>query len=104
VFLIVLEQGVRELEHPDHTFVGDPVVDGPVLPASLDEATPAQAGEVIGHLGLRDPEPFGELTDRELTLLLQQLQDPQARRVAQAAEVLGDDVRPGRGLRKTERR
>lgn len=104
MFLVVLEQGVRELEDPDHAFVGDPVVDGAVLLACLDEAAPAQAGEVIGHLGLRDPEPFDELTDRELAVLLQQIQDPQPRRVAQAAEVLGDEVGLGRGLGKTEGR
>jgi hypothetical protein len=69
VFFVVLEQRVRELEHRDHPLVGDPVVDGAVFPARVDETAPAKTGEMVGDLRLRDPEPRDELSDRELALL-----------------------------------
>ena len=50
---VVLEQAARQLDHPEHARVGDPVVDGPVLAPALYESAPAQAGEVVGDLGLR---------------------------------------------------
>jgi hypothetical protein len=61
VLLVVLEQRVREVEDRDHPLVGDPVVDGPVLSARVDEAAPAQAGEVVGRLRLRNAKPLDEL-------------------------------------------
>ena len=75
MFLVVLEQLVREVEDRDHSLVGDPVVDGAVLPAGVDESAPAKTGEVVGHLRLCDPEPGDELADRQLTLLVEQLED-----------------------------
>jgi hypothetical protein len=53
VLLVVLEQRVREVEDPDHPLVGDPVVDGAVLAARVDEAAPAKTSEVVGDLRLR---------------------------------------------------
>ncbi len=75
MLLVVLEQRVRKLEHADDPLVGDAVVDGAVFAACVDEAAPAKAGEVVGDLRLRDPEPRDELSDRELALFSQQLQD-----------------------------
>lgn len=103
MLLVVLEQRVREVEDQGHPLVGDPVVDGPVLSARVDEAAPAQAGEVVGRLRLGDAEPLDELADGQLALLLQQLEDAQPGWVAQSAEVLGDEIGLGRGLRKPER-
>jgi hypothetical protein len=68
-----------------------------VLAAGLDEAAPAKAGEVVGDLRLGDPEAVDELADRELALLAEELEDAKAGRVAQAAEVLGDEIGLGRG-------
>lgn len=76
VLLFVLEQCVRQLEDPGHPLVGDPVVDGPVLAARVDEAAPAKACEMVGDLRLRDPEALDELSDGQLALLLEQLEDP----------------------------
>ena len=104
MLLVVLEQRVREIEDPDHPLVGDPVVDGAVLPARVDKPAPAQTGEMVGDLRLCDPEPLDELADRQFALLLQQLEDVQPRRIAEAAEVLRDEIAPGRGLRETEGR
>jgi hypothetical protein len=104
VLLVVLEQRVREVENPDHPLVSDPVVDRPVLSARVDETAPAKTGEVVGHLRLCEPEPLDELADGELALVAQQFEDAQPGRVAEAAEVLGDEVGPGRGLGKSEGR
>ena len=54
---VLCEVRVREFEHLDDARVGDSVVDGAVLPARLDEPAPAQAGEVVRHLRLRQAEP-----------------------------------------------
>ena len=89
---VLCEVRVRESEQLDDARVGDSVVDGAVLPARLDEPAPAQAGEVVRHLRLREPEPFDELPDRQLALVAEKLEDPQPDRVAEAAEVLGDEI------------
>ena len=68
---VVVEQRVGEVEHRDDARVGDPVVDGAVLAAGLDEAAPAQTGEMVGDLRLRLAEPLDQLTDRELALVAQ---------------------------------
>lgn len=102
MLLVVLEQRVRELDDLRYPLVGDPVVDGAMVAAALDEAAPTKTGEVIGHLRLCEPEPRDELTDGELALLLEQLEDAQPGRVAEATEVLGDEVCPRRGLGKSE--
>ena len=104
MFLVVFEQRVCQLEHCDHPLVGDPVVDGAVLAVRVDEAAPAKTGEVVGHLRLCDPEPLDELADGQLALLLEQLEDAQSRRIAETAEVLGDEIGPGRGVGKSEGR
>lgn len=104
MLLVVLEQRVRELDDLRYPLVRDPVVDGAMVATALDEAAPAKTGEVVGHLRLGEPEPLNELTDGELALLLEQLEDAQPRGVAEAAEVLGDEIGPGRSLGKSEGR
>lgn len=99
---VVLEQRTCQVEHLDDALVGDPVVDDPVLPAGGDEAAPAQTSEVVGDLRLGEPEALHEAPDRELTLLAQQLEDSKPGRVAEAPEVLRNEVGPGRGLGKSE--
>jgi hypothetical protein len=46
--------------------VGDAVVDRAVLAATVDEAAPAQAGEVARDLRLRLADQLNELADRPL--------------------------------------
>jgi hypothetical protein len=75
VLLVVLEQRVGEVEHPDYPLVGDAVVDGAVFSARVDEAAPAKTGEMVGDLRLRDPKPRDELSDRQLAFLPEQMQD-----------------------------
>jgi hypothetical protein len=100
---VVLEQRVREAEHLEHPLVGDPVVDGAVLATAVDEAAPAQAGEVARNLRLRGADPLDQLADRALALG-ERLKYPQPGGVAEAAEVLGDDVDLDRLLGELERR
>ena len=100
---VVVEQRLRKLEHLDHALVGDPVVDGAVLAAGLDEAAPAQAGEMVGDLRLRLPQPLDQGADRQLAFVAQQLEDADAGRVAEPTEVLRDQVAARGRLGQTER-
>jgi hypothetical protein len=68
VFGVVGQQRVPEVEHPSDAFVADLVEDGAVLASCLDEAAPAQTGEVVRHLRLRDPQTLDELPDGQLAL------------------------------------
>ncbi len=68
MLLVVLEEGVREAEHVDDALVGDPVVDGALLAAGSDEAAPAQTGEMVRDLRLRESEACDEVADGELPL------------------------------------
>jgi hypothetical protein len=49
-----------------------------VVAASIDEPTPAQAGQVVGHPGLRLGEPAGQLAGRQLAVGLRQLEETEA--------------------------
>ena len=100
---VVGEQRVREVDHLRDALVGDPVEHGAVLAPRLDEPAPAQAGEVVGDLRLRFAEPLDQFADRELALGPQQLEDPDPRGIAEAAEVLGDQVAASRRFRQLER-
>jgi hypothetical protein len=91
---VVVEQCLREVEHRLDARVGDPVEDDAVLAARLDEAAPAQAGEVIGDLRLRHAEPLDQLAYGKLARFAQLLEDAQPGRVPEAAEVLRDKVAP----------
>src|SRR5438067_7586130 len=92
-----------KVEHLDAAFVGDPVVDGAMLAPRLDEAAPAQTGEVVRDLRLRLAQPLDQLPHRQLSLVAQQLQNLHPRLVAETAEVLGDQVAAGRRFGQTER-
>src|SRR2546428_12628748 len=103
MLLVVSEQRLPEVEHRDHSLVGDPVEHRALLTPRLDEATPAQAGEMIRDLRLRHTKTCDELADRQLALTAQQLEDPQPDRITQPAEVLRHQVARQRRGRKTER-
>ena len=74
-----------------------------MLSAGFDESAPPQAREVIRHLRLREPEPLDELSHRELAFVTEDFEDPHPDRVAQAPEVLRDEVGLHRGGRQAER-
>ena len=100
---VVLQQRACETEQLGDALVGDPVVHGWVLAAGVDEAAPAQAGEMVGDLGLRLAELLDKLTDRQLVVLLEQLEDAHASGIAERAKVLADQLRLGRRLGERER-
>ena len=100
---VIGQQGLRQLKHRLHSPIGDPVEHQPALPARRDEAAPAQAGEMIGHLRLRQPEPLHERADRQLALALQELEDPQPARIPETAEVLCYQIRLQRRRGEPER-
>ena len=103
VLCVVVQQRVREADHPHDSLVGDPVVDDAMLAPRVDEAAPAQAGEMVRHLRLRHAEPLDQFSHRQLALVAQQLEDANAGEVAEAAEVLRDQVASDRCFRKAER-
>jgi ATP-binding cassette, subfamily B, bacterial len=72
---VVGEQRVSEIEHLDHTRVGDAIDHGAVLAPGLDEPAPAQAGEVVGHLWLRLAEAPHQLSHRQPALVFRALID-----------------------------
>ena len=92
---VVVQQPLGQVEHRGDPGVGQLVVDDPVLAAGGDEPAPAQAGQVVGDLGLGLAEPAGQVTGGQFSLGLEQPEDAQAGWVAQGAEVLGDQVGVG---------
>src|SRR5581483_9246583 len=104
VLLVLLEQAAGEGDDPRDTPVGDPVVDRAMVAARRDEAAPAKAREVVRNVGLGNCKTFDQLPDRELVLGLQQLDDPEPGRMGEDAEVLGEELGPGRRVRNVERR
>ena len=103
MLFVIGEQGVSEVEQIEHAVVRDPVVDGAVLAAGNNEAAPTEAGKMVGDLWLRESEPLDKFAHRQLALVAQQLEDAHARRVAETAEVLGNEIGRLRRARKAER-
>ena len=84
-------QGVGQVDHVRHPLVSEPVED-PLAPTlGADEAAPAQRREVVGDLGLRLLERRHQLAHGAL-LVAQQRQDSQPGGIAEAAEVLRQQV------------
>ena len=63
---VVVQQSLREREHPQHALVGDPVVDGAVLTPCLDEAAPTKTSQMIRDLRLWQLEPRRAGSERHL--------------------------------------
>jgi hypothetical protein len=61
-----------------HAFVGHEVEDRTVLATGRDEAAPAQPGEMVRYAGDRDVEAGRDLTDRQVTLRIEELEDPES--------------------------
>ena len=101
---VIREQRLRQLQHRIHPCVADSVEHGAALASRLDEPAPAQAGEVIRYLRLRQRQPADKLTDTEFPLASEQVEDAQPDRIAQPSEVLRHQIRLERGCGKTERR
>lgn len=85
---------MSDVDQANHSRVGDPVVDHPMLAASFDEAAPPEAGEVVRDLRLGKTEAANDLSDRKLPFGAEQLEDTETSRVAEASEVLGHEVSP----------
>ena len=49
---VVGQERVAEFEQHQHALVGDEIEDGAMLTPRVDEAAPAQTGEVVGDAGL----------------------------------------------------
>ena len=94
---------MREVEHLEHTLIGDPVKHEPMLTTSGHEAAPAQTGQMRRNGRLRQRKPSHQISDGQLTLVAQQLEDPHTRRVAEAPEVLRHQIDAHRHNRQTER-
>jgi len=92
VLLVVGQERMGEIEQLLDPWVGDAVMDGAVLPARLHEAAPAKAGEVVGGVRLRDAEASDQLADGELSFPAEQMKETKPRRIAECAEVLGDQI------------
>ena len=75
MLLVVREKRLREVEHRDHPVVGDPVEHPALLTPRLDEPTPAQAPKMIRDLRLRHTEACDQLTDGQLVLAAQELEN-----------------------------
>ena len=103
MFRVVGEYRSTEFYQLYDAFVGNTVVNAPLLAARHDESTPPQAREMIRHLRLWLPQPRDELADAELPFLGQGFQDPQTCRVPETPEVLRDEVALHRRLRQPER-
>lgn len=100
---VVSQQRASEREEPSNALIGDAVTNGPTLAMTVYEPAPPQTREVIGDLRLRLPHRGHQLTHRELTAGLKQLQDAHSRRIPQPTEVLRDKVSLGRGVRQNKR-
>ncbi len=103
MFSVVSQQGSAEREKFAHSRVGDSVVHRAVLAPRVHEPAPTQTREMIGQVRPPEAQPQGQLADRHLAALVQQLDHPHTGRIRQHLEVLGDQVGLGRVLRKQER-
>lgn len=89
---VVGEQCPPEREQLLHTLVGDPVMDDSMLAAGVHEIRTSAGRRGGSTPWLRDAEPVNELSHRELVLSVEKLEDAEARRIAEGAEVLGHEV------------
>ena len=103
MFRVVGEYCSTEFDHLYDAFIGNAVVDAPLLAACHDESTPPQAREMTRNLRLWLSQPFDDLADGELPFVGQGFQDPQTCRVSETAEVLRDEVGLRRRLWQPER-
>lgn len=100
---VAFQQPIGQLEHVRHALVGEAVVHYPMFASGLHEPAPAEAGKVVGDLGLGQAEPAGQLPGRQLPPSAEQGQDAQSGGVAEGAEVLGHQVLSGGCLGEAKR-
>jgi hypothetical protein len=101
---VVGQQRPSEREELRDALIGEAVIDGRVVAACVHESAPAQAGQVVGHLRLGLGEAIDELAHRQLAVVTEQLEDANACRVAERAEVLADELGLRRAFRKRKGR
>jgi len=99
---VVREQRSTQAEQLGHAVVGDAVVDVGVAALARHESAPAQARQMVGDLRLGLPEALHEVADRQLAVLVEQLQHAHPRGIRQDREVLGDEVGLGGDVRQHE--
>ena len=100
---VVVQQSAGKRDDRADAVIGEAVVDAAVLAAGRDESAPAQTREMVGDVRLRLTEQPDELADRAL-LRGDQLDHPQARAIAEDAEVLRQQIGLGGSVWKTKRR
>ncbi len=100
---VVGQEGSAEREQFAHSRVGDSVVHGAVLAPRVNEPAPTQTRKMIGQVRPPEAQAQGQLADRHLGALVQELEYPHAGWVGEHLEVLGDEVGLGRLLRELER-
>jgi len=74
---VVGEQRPTKRQQLAHSRVRDAVIHGAVLAPGVHEPAPAQAPEVIGQVRAAQRQRLGQLSDRQLTALTQQLEHSQ---------------------------
>jgi hypothetical protein len=65
---VAFQQPIGQLQHVGHPLVGEAVMHHPMFASGLHEPAPAEAGKVVGDLGLGQAEPTGQLPGRQLPL------------------------------------
>ena len=82
------------LEEVEDVLVVERVVDAPSLAAPADDAHAAHQAELVRDRGLADPDALGDLVDAELPGR-QGVDDPDARRIAEDPEGIGEGLDQG---------
>ena len=100
---VIGQQRPAQAEQLKHAVIGDAVEDVGVAALARDEPAPAQARQVVGDLRLGLAEALYEVADRQLAVLVEQLQRAHPRRIRQHLEVLGDEVGLGGSVRQQKR-
>jgi hypothetical protein len=104
VVCVVGEERVAESEELSDSPVCDRVVDDAVLALRRYEAAPTQAGQMIRDVRLGEARALDYLTDAQLAISVQQLEDSEPIRIRECTKVLRNEIRACRRLRKEEGR
>jgi ketosteroid isomerase-like protein len=99
---VVLEQRVGDLHQLAYPPVGQAIDHRAILAPGVHKAAPAQAAQMSRHRGLRHLQAPHQLAGRQLAGFPKHPQDPQASRIAEATEVLGQQLGAARGIGQCE--
>jgi hypothetical protein len=90
-----LQPGADLLAEVEHDRVGDPVERPRPLLAAGEEALGVEGGEVLGDVLLGGAQRLGQLADRSLAALAQEIEDAQPGGVREGAETARDQLGGG---------